>query len=151
MTPTADDRTTQAGQTLPLVVVFMLTLLLICGAVIDIGNAYRVKQALQASADAAVAAGADALPDTAAANAAAHSHSAENAGKNTIPGVPNVTATITMDCSTSPNFCNPANTVHVSETAHIPTYFLRLIGISRSTRRSLRRHAHHAAACPWTS
>ena len=48
-------RRSTSGQTLPLVVVFLLTLLLFCGAVIDIGNAYRVKQALQASADAAVA------------------------------------------------------------------------------------------------
>jgi Flp pilus assembly protein TadG len=162
MTPTADDRTQHAsgiptaghgcrapggtaagpsGQTLPLIVVFMLTLLLMCGAVIDIGNAYRVKQALQASADAAVAAGAGNLPNTAAANSAAHNLSAESTGKNRIPGVPNVTANITLDCSTSPNFCSPANTVHITETANIPTYFLRLIGINSIT------ESVHAQAC----
>jgi Flp pilus assembly protein TadG len=123
-------RRSTSGQTLPLVVVFLLTLLLFCGAVIDIGNAYRVKQALQASADAAVAAGAGNLPNTGAASTAAHNLSAENAGKNRIAGVPNVTANITLDCSTSATFCNPANTVHITETASIPTYFLRLIGIS---------------------
>ena len=42
------------GQTLPLVVIFMMSLLLAAGLTIDIGNAYRVKQSLQASADAAV-------------------------------------------------------------------------------------------------
>jgi len=134
-------RSTASGQTLPLVVVFLLTLLLFCGAVIDIGNAYRVKQALQASADAAVSAGAGNLPNTAAANTAAHNLSAENTGKNRIPGVPNVAANITLDCSTSPNFCNPANTVHITETANIPTYFLRLIGINSIT------ESVHAQAC----
>jgi hypothetical protein len=134
-------RRTTSGQTLPLVVVFLLTLLLFCGAVIDIGNAYRVKQALQASADAAVAAGAGNLPNTGAASTAAHHLTAENTGKNRIIGVPNVTANITLDCSTSPNFCNPANTVHITETANVPTYFLRLIGISSIT------ESVHAQAC----
>jgi Flp pilus assembly protein TadG len=134
-------RRTTSGQTLPLVVVFLLTLLLFCGAVIDIGNAYRVKQALQASADAAVAAGAGNLPNTGAASAAAHNLSAESTGKNRIAGVPNVSANITLDCSTSANFCNPANTVHITETANIPTYFLRLIGINTIT------ESVHAQAC----
>jgi hypothetical protein len=134
-------RRSTSGQTLPLVVVFLLTLLLFCGAVIDIGNAYRVKQALQASADAAVAAGAGNLPNTAAASAAAHNLSAESTAKNRIPGVPNVTANITLDCSTSPNFCNPANTVHITETANIPTYFLRIVGINSIS------ESVHAQAC----
>jgi Flp pilus assembly protein TadG len=129
----ASTRRTASGQTLPLVVVFLLTLLLFCGAVIDIGNAYRVKQALQASADAAVAAGAGNLPNTTAASTAAHNLSAENNGRNRIDGVPNVSANVTMDCSTSSTFCNPANTVHITETANIPTYFLRLIGINSIT------------------
>src|SRR6187200_1251470 len=37
-----------AGQTLPLVVIFMMSLLLAAGLTIDVGNAYRVKQSLQA-------------------------------------------------------------------------------------------------------
>ncbi|MDX6591215.1 MAG: hypothetical protein QOJ13_411 [Gaiellales bacterium] len=118
-----------SGQTLPMVIAFMLVMLLMCGAVIDLGNAYRVRQALQASADAAVAAGAAALPDTAAAQAASHAKSSENGAQNTIPGVPNVTTSVTTDCSFSPNFCNPANTVKVSETAFVPTHFLGVIGI----------------------
>jgi hypothetical protein len=39
-----------AGQTLPLVVVFMFSILVFAGLVIDFGNAYRVQKALQASA-----------------------------------------------------------------------------------------------------
>src|SRR3954453_14912963 len=41
------------GQTLPLVVCFLLVLLLMCGCVVDFGNAYRVPAQLQASTDAA--------------------------------------------------------------------------------------------------
>src|SRR5262245_9191147 len=48
----------QLGQALPLVVVFMFTILIFAGLVIDLGNAYRVQRALQASADAAAAGGA---------------------------------------------------------------------------------------------
>jgi hypothetical protein len=119
-----------SGQTLPMVIAFMLVMLLMCGAVIDLGNAYRVRQALQASADAAVAAGAAALPDTSAAQTASHAKSSENGAQNTITGVPNVTTNVTTDCSYSPNFCNPANTVKVTENASVPTYFLRIIGIN---------------------
>ena len=50
-----------SGQTLPLVVVFMFTMLIFAGLVIDLGNAYRVQQALQASTDASAAAGAGQL------------------------------------------------------------------------------------------
>ena len=74
------------GQTLPLVVIFMMSLLLAAGLTIDIGNAYRVKQSLQASADAASAAGAGNLPSPGAAVAAANSFGSEPGGKNPIPG-----------------------------------------------------------------
>jgi hypothetical protein len=39
----------QLGQTLPLVVVFMFTILIFAGLVIDLGNAYRVQRALPAA------------------------------------------------------------------------------------------------------
>ena len=60
-TPT---RFRERGQTLPLIAVMMLTLLCFLGLVIDVGNAYRVRDALQASADAAAAAGAGTLTMT---------------------------------------------------------------------------------------
>jgi Flp pilus assembly protein TadG len=133
----------QSGQTLPIFVAFMLVMLLMCGAVIDLGNAYRVRQALQASADAAVAAGAGSLPDVSAAQAASHAKSSENGAQNTIPGVPNITTTVTTDCSYSPNFCSPANTVKVSETANVKTYFLGVIGI-----KSIKLTVNSAACSP---
>jgi hypothetical protein len=52
----------QAGQTLPLLVVFMTGLLGVCGLVIDVGNLYEQHHQTQAVADAAALAGADAIP-----------------------------------------------------------------------------------------
>jgi uncharacterized protein YegL len=109
---------------------FMLVMLLMCGAVLDLGNVYRVRIALQASADAAVAAAAASLPDTGAAKSAAHTKSSENGGQNAIPGVPDVVTSVVTDCSYSPVFCRPANTVHVTEVANVPTYFLALVHIN---------------------
>ena len=124
------NRFNESGQTLPLIAVFMVILLGICGMVVDLGNAYRVHQQLQATADAAAAAGADQLPNTGSAVSAAASYSAAAGGKNHITGAGTITETATTDCSTSSQFCNPANTVHVSETAQVPTTFLRLFGIN---------------------
>ena len=119
----------EAGQTLPIVVGFMVCLLLMCGAVIDLGNAYRVRQALRASTDAAATAAADNLPDPTAAAAAAHAYGSESSGKNRIPGTSNATLTVTSDCAVNANFCNPVNTVHVQQSVDTPTYFLGMIGI----------------------
>jgi hypothetical protein len=118
---------------LPFVTVFMLLLLVTCGIVIDVGHAYRVKRALQASVDAAAAAGAGQLPDPALAISTAHIYSAEDGGLNTITSVTGVKVDAVADCATGPKFCNPVNTVHVTATAQVPTTFLRLIGIDTIT------------------
>ena len=110
-----------SGQTLPLVVVFMFTMLVFAGLVIDLGNAYRVQQALQASTDASAAAGAGQLtmafpPVAATAIAAAQSYGSESGGKNPITGVPaaNVTQISTATCVTQGSFtCTYPNTVTV--------------------------------------
>jgi hypothetical protein len=107
----------------------MLMLLVSCGIVIDLGHAYRVKRALQASVDAAAAAGAGQLPDPALAISTAHAYSAEDGGLNAINGISGVQVNATADCATGPKFCNPVNTVHVTATASVPTTFLRLIGL----------------------
>src|SRR4029077_5440782 len=86
-------RNSEAGQTLPLVAVFMLIVIAFAGLVIDGGNVYRVQQALQASTDAAAAAGAGQLtlqypPSTANAISQAKAFGSSTGGKNTIAGVP---------------------------------------------------------------
>ena len=99
------------GQTLPLIVVFMLLLMVVCGMVLDIGNAYRVKTALQASADAAAAAGAGQLPNTGSALSTVQQYGSETGGKNPVRGSGNVTISGVANCVTSAKFCSPANTV----------------------------------------
>lgn len=116
---------------IPLVVAMVVVLLMMAGAVIDIGNAYRVKRALQASADAAATAGADDLPDPVLAVASAHRYGSENSGLNPIHGVSGVQLSADANCNTGPQFCAPANTVSVTERVTIDTYFLKIIGIDQ--------------------
>lgn len=119
----------EGGQTLPLVVVFMFVLMLMSGFVIDLGNVYRVRGQLQASTDAAATAAADQLPNPGMAVSMAHVYSGEPGSRNPIPGVHDVHLNVSTNCNTSPEFCNPANTVTVDQTAKVNTFFLGLIGI----------------------
>jgi hypothetical protein len=135
--PLASRLRSETGQTLPLIAVFMLMIIAFAGLVIDIGNVYRVQQALQASTDAAAAAGAGQLtlqypPSTSAAVSQAKLFSSVAGGKNMIPGVPSsgVNESISTSCvgSNSNLPCTNANTIAVSQSATVPTYFLRVIG-----------------------
>src|SRR6185312_1677872 len=119
----------EAGQTLPMILLFMVCILLFAGLVIDLGQAYRTRIQLQASADAASLAGAARFPDAATASNTAYSYSAKDGSKNSIPGVPNVGVTVQTKCSKSLPNCVGANTVVVDETASVPTTFLQLIGV----------------------
>jgi hypothetical protein len=144
----------QAGQTLPLVVVFMFTILIFAGLVIDLGNAYRVQHALQASADAAAAGGAGQLtvtypPNVGSATSTAQRYGSQGGGVNPIPGVPagNVTESVNVDCQTQVGYsCTNGypNTVTVDETAQVPTYLLKLLGFSTIT---LKAHAQACSPC----
>ncbi len=125
------------GQTLPLIAVFIVMLIVFAGMVIDLGNAYRVQQALQASTDAAAAAGAGQLtmaypPDTTAATNQALAFDSGTGGRNPIQGVPppSVTVNVATACngSNSKLPCNNANTVTVTQNAAVPTFFLRVLG-----------------------
>jgi Flp pilus assembly protein TadG len=151
------DTRQAAGQTLPLVVVFMLTLLVFAGLVIDLGNAYRVQHALQASADAAAAGGAGELtvgypPNVGNATAAAQHYGSEPGGANPITGVPasDVTENVSVDCEQQDGYdCTNGqpNTVTVDETAKAPTYLLKLLGFSSIT---LKAHAQACSPCGGT-
>jgi hypothetical protein len=150
----ARARLAQAGQTLPLVVVFMFTILIFAGLTIDLGNAYRVQQALQASADAAAAGGAGELtmsypPIAANATSEAQRYGSEPGGENPITGVPtsNVSEDVTVDCETQDGYdCTAGypNTVTVNETASVPTYLLKLLGFDTIT---LKAHAQACSPC----
>jgi Flp pilus assembly protein TadG len=147
-------RAATSGQALPLVVVFMFTILIFAGIVIDLGNAYRVQQALQASADASAAAGAGQLtltypPVAATATSQAQKYGSQSGGSNPITGVPagNVSQTVSVTCAPQVGYnCNSGypNTVTVNETASVPTYLLRLLGFNTIT---LNAHAQACSPC----
>lgn len=142
------------GQTLPLVVVFMFTILVFAGLVIDFGNAYRVQKALQASADASAAAGAGQLtlsypPVAANASSQAQKYGSQTGGVNPIAGVPaaNVTQNVSVTCAPQVGYnCTAGypNTVTVDETANVPTYLLKLLGFPTIT---LKAHAQACSPC----
>ncbi|MDX6552888.1 MAG: hypothetical protein QOH74_1376 [Gaiellales bacterium] len=123
----------QSGQVLPIVIAFLAVVILMAGAVIDVGQAYRVRIALQASTDAAALAGASKLPDATAARTSAQSYSGETGAKNAIARIGPITASITTSCTNLYPGCRPDNTVAVQQTAKVATSFLGLIGIKNIT------------------
>ena len=119
----------ESGQVFAIVAVALVVLLGMTGLVIDLGHAYFVKRALQASADAAATAGATELPDAAAATATAHRYSGSRGGKNERPNVPGVATSVTAKClSRAP--CNPVNALVVRQSADVKTLFARVLGIN---------------------
>jgi hypothetical protein len=103
----------EAGQTLPVICLFLVTLLAFAGVVVDLGNAYLQRQETQNVADAAALAGAAAIPNGGYATAAQ-----QMAAKNDIAGD-----------GVSVGF-NNSDTVTVTVTRTAPTYFLRVFGMS---------------------
>jgi len=117
----------EQGQTLIITVMFLVILLGFCALVLDVGHAYLAQRRLQSSVDAAALAGADSLPDLAAANASASQYG--QGGSNTPNGVDNVQMAVSMKCLTGVPGCTTANSVTVKETGSIQTYFAGLFGI----------------------
>ena len=113
-TPTGDRRGHgEAGQTLPVICLFIVTLLGVAGLVIDFGDAYLQRQDTQNVADAAALAGAAAIP-TATYMTVAQRMAAKN--DNAGDGV-------------AVSF-NNTDTVTVTVTRAAPTFFLRVFGVS---------------------
>jgi len=132
-----DDR----GQSLVIVVLFLIVLLGFAALVLDVGHAYLAQRRLQASADAAALAGADGLPTVAAATALANQYGA--GGSNVPRNVDNVQMTVTTSCIASAPGCAPVNAVSVSESATVPTVFAKVLGINSFTV-----HANATACSP---
>jgi hypothetical protein len=103
----------QRGQTLPLICLFMVSLLAVSGMVLDLGNGYVQRRAVQNEADAAAIAAADAIP-----SANTTSAGQQMAAKN---GKPGDQVTVTM---------SGVDTVTVTVTRTAPTYFLKVFGRS---------------------
>jgi Flp pilus assembly protein TadG len=102
-----------SGQTLPVVCLFIVGLLVVAGAVVDLGDAYLQRQEVQRAADAAALAGATAIP-TGAYQSAAQTEATKNDQNGDQVAISfNGTDTVT---------------VKISRTAG--TSFLHLIGIN---------------------
>lgn len=128
----------QRGQALALVAGGMVALVGMAGFVIDVGYALSVRQALQASTDAAASAGAMEIgtANDPVAKARAYSSVAGNANaRATMPGVTfsaNVKCTNFMAQQMTGANCTsgttPANTIVVTQTAPVSTFFSRVFG-----------------------
>ena len=122
MSRTAHRRRDQAGQTLPMVMFFMVALLGVAGLVVDVGGWYLQKRQVQAAADASALAGANQLPaGWSYAQTAAQTEYTNNgkAGDST-------TTTNTTDLT-----ANDSVTVSASRVA--PGYLTRVFGLSGVT------------------
>ena len=112
----------ERGQTLPLMVLFVTSLIGMSGLVIDVGSWYLSKQHLQAAVDAAALAGASQLPSG---WAAASSTAGGEFAKNDEPG-DSATYANTTDLSAG-------DSVTVTATRTAPTYFSKIFGFSGVT------------------
>jgi Flp pilus assembly protein TadG len=120
----------EAGQVLVWIVVGAIAFLAMVGFVIDVGHVFNAHRELQASADAAALAAAQDLPDVSMATARAIEFSSSPGQKNVHPDLDNVTTEVTPKCFSSTGLpCNPANGIVVRESANVPTFFLRVIGV----------------------
>jgi hypothetical protein len=117
----------ESGQTVVLMAAALVLLLGLAAFSVDVGYAYFARRSLQASADAAALAGAQRLPDSATATATARDYG--TSGKNRDDSFGDVDETISLRCVSSLPGCDPYNAVAVQESAHVPTFFGRVLGI----------------------
>jgi hypothetical protein len=132
----------QEGQTIYLVAMTMFVILGMAAISIDIGFALHGQRELQASADAAATAGAEALSDNDTATGAqnwATEYSGKATHDNSIKDLSNVAVTATAKCLTSTNVCAACpcgnttsgdNAMAVTEMATAPTFFAKIFGVS---------------------
>jgi Flp pilus assembly protein TadG len=120
----------ERGATIVLVVAAMVTLLGISALVIDLGNAWYARRALQASTDAAALAAAQDLPSYNSVRDTATTYLAKNAPRN----LSNLTTSVTTRClASSPLGCTPVNAAVVRSQAVVHTSFARLFGLGDIT------------------
>jgi hypothetical protein len=125
-------RKSSCGQAYVLTILFLVVLLGMAAAVLDVGSWYRAHRALQATVDAAALAGAQALPEsTGEANALATEYAAKNGG-----GAMNVSFSTQV-------FTN--DTINVEGTRPAPGFFAKVFGVDSVT---VRTHAKARAGFP---
>jgi hypothetical protein len=138
----------ERGQAIVFSAITLTVLLGMAAVVLDVGRAYLGQRTLQASADAAALAGAQALPAPAAATTLARQYSGENGRKNARANLPGVTSEITTECRAGAP-CSPANAVVVVQRAKVPTGFARLFGIDELSVRARAVAMIRNGGTPW--
>jgi Flp pilus assembly protein TadG len=130
----------QRGQVLPWVTFVMVAVLGMAGLSIDVGHAYVVRNQLQGSANAAALAGAEALPNTTASTQAVTYSSSTTGDKNLYSNLGTVTTTPSLLCLTTLTNLGiqclapaNANAVKVVQKVGVPTFFMKLFGVSSLT------------------
>jgi Flp pilus assembly protein TadG len=130
----------ETGQVLPWVVVMMIAVLMVCALVVDVGHAMVVQRQLQASADAAALAAAQAISGTSTTyQTTGADYSAGSGDENAYTGVTVGTPTVTplclttvsgwgIPCTSSGGSVTIPNAVSVTETASVPTLFAGIFG-----------------------
>jgi Flp pilus assembly protein TadG len=108
------------------------------GLSMDFGRAYIGETQLQAYANASALAAAGEVYNTSSTNNAsayANNYSASSGDENAVSGLGTITTTVTMKClnllepsGTTCGTNSPKNAVQVTETASVPTTFMRLLG-----------------------
>jgi putative Flp pilus-assembly TadE/G-like protein len=120
------------GQAYVLTIVFLVVLLGMAAAVLDVGSWYRADRALQSTVDAAALAGAQALPeDPAEADALASEYAAKNGGGS---------MKVTFDSQVFPD-----DTIDIEGTRPAPGFFAKVFGVDSVT---VKAHARARAGYP---
>jgi hypothetical protein len=131
----------ESGQALPWMLLVSGLFVGMGGLSLDLGHAYTCYRQLQASTDAAALAAAYALAannaTSSSVGAAATSYSSATGGLNATPNLPNATVNTTLKCLTFVSnqgvLCSASptgdNAVQVTQSATIPTYFIRALGV----------------------
>ena len=135
-------------------VIFLVVMLGFTGLAVDVGHAYLVQRQLQAGVDAAALAGAQDLPDVAAATQSARDlYGPTSAGSpNHLTSISNFNAAdtkVTITCLKTYGCVGrraKKNGITVTASADVPTWFARLFG-----RNSFTVHATSTACSPCTS
>ncbi|MGZ4396260.1 MAG: pilus assembly protein TadG-related protein [Gaiellaceae bacterium] len=133
----------ESGQVLVFVTILLAAIIRLSAIVVDFGYAYYAQRSLQASADASALAGAQQLPDPAAAVATAQQFGTQAGSKNSSSKLSSVYEVVTTRCLASVPGCNPVNAVSVQETGHVNTFFVRFFGIN-----TLNVHVRSTACSP---
>ena len=109
-----------SGQAYVLTILFLVVLLGMAAAVLDVGSWYRAQRALQATVDAAALAGAQKLPEsTSQANALASEYAAKNGGGS-------ITVSFSSDVVSN-------DTISVEGTRPAPGFFAKVFGVDSVT------------------